>query len=397
MYLLLQLGLMGIFAGIPETPVPRTELAIPVTSIPVDGRPEKLHVAQGRLFVSSFQGANISVFDLRTRELIKKIELDAYEVYVPLKVKGKVIGKTREVRLYPPGEMVVANGKVFVGQVFSDQLVVLDLKTLRPIKRLPLGGEGVFAATSDGKTIYYASNQKSEFYSIDTEGYDYLTEPYPGGGRGIGSIALDPKEQRIYLGIQRGGAHPDGLERGGGNSFLAIFDLAKRKFEGTIYLATLPGPGWSDDSIPKKLLFSSDGRRLHIGMFQSLPGIRVVDTETRKILHDIPFAPNARNKHFPWVDPMSLEFAGDWLLSVNRHNREVAVMDQATNKPVARLSFVNGKHEPTCILAYDEFLYLCDPGCDCVHIISAADLRKCLAPLGKMGETKIAEIILALK
>ena len=39
-------------------------------------------------------------------------------------------------------------------------------------------------------------------------------------------------------------------------------------------------------------------------------------------------SPNARNKHFRWVDPLSQALHRDTLLSVNRNNRELVTLDK---------------------------------------------------------------------
>ena len=54
---------------------------------------------------------------------------------------------------HPPGNIACADGKLFVGQVFSDFVLVIDIETQSIIKRIPIpgGGEGAIAASPDGR------------------------------------------------------------------------------------------------------------------------------------------------------------------------------------------------------------------------------------------------------
>ena len=134
----------GLGAVLADAPAQRASL--PVRAIPLDGSPSHLILDQGKLYVSSFHGDSLTVCDARKRRILQKLHLDAYEELVPQLQDGREVGKKREVRLYPPGDLVAANGKLFVGQVFSDSVVVFDLATMWVVKRLPVGGEGNFAA-----------------------------------------------------------------------------------------------------------------------------------------------------------------------------------------------------------------------------------------------------------
>ncbi len=306
-------------------------LTFPVHTIPVKGQPSHLLVHQDRLFVSCFHGGNLGVFDTATRKELQQLFFDASESpAIPEQ------GVPRSVYRCPPGETVAANGKLFVGQTFSDHIIVFDLKTMWVVKRLVLGGNGSLAASADGKTVYFASAEKNEFHIIDTETYKVRTVPYPTAGTGIGCVALGPDGKRLYLGIQRGGKQPDGKQFFGSNAFLAVYDLTKGVYAGTTDLAqTEPGNTDSEIAIPFSLAFSPTGRFLYVGMFQSLAGIQVVDTTTLKLVGNIPFKAGPKNTHFKWVDPLAVKVYRRWLLAVNRNNNELVFVDRETAKLVA--------------------------------------------------------------
>lgn len=46
----------------------------------------------------------------------------------------------REILSHPPGSLVIADGRLFVGQVFSDFVLVIDLATHAIVKRIVLPG-----------------------------------------------------------------------------------------------------------------------------------------------------------------------------------------------------------------------------------------------------------------
>jgi DNA-binding beta-propeller fold protein YncE len=82
--------------------------------------------------------------------------------------------------------MACADGKLFVGQVFSEFVLAIDIETHSIIKRItvPGGGEGAIAASSDGRYIYFASNRVNRLFIIDGATYEYQEVDYPTGGRG---------------------------------------------------------------------------------------------------------------------------------------------------------------------------------------------------------------------
>ena len=101
----------------------------------------------------------------------------------------------------------------------------------------------------------------------------------------------------LYIGIQRGG-NRRGVSYPGGNCFLAVFDLAGRRYVADLYLAEVEN-GRSDDSTPICLTYDEKHACLFVGMFQSLRGICRIDELGREILDDFRFVPNATKPAFP--------------------------------------------------------------------------------------------------
>lgn len=59
-------------------------------------------------------------------------------------------------------------------------------------------------------------------------------------------------------------------------------------------------------------------------------GICVLDPESGSQIQDVRFAPNSWNSHFQWEDPLSQVLSGDLLLSLNRNNCELVVLNRAS-------------------------------------------------------------------
>ncbi len=302
--------------------------APPVHVFPSGYQPNHLLKHEGRLFVSNWgvpQAGNIAIINPEARAIEGIIELDKYEHHRPF--DGR-----RTVAQHPPGNIACADGKLFVGQVFSDFVLVIDIESQSIIKRIeiPGGGEGAIAASSDGRYVYFASNKVPSLFVIDSASYEYSSVDYPRGGRGSLCVLPHPSKPLLYTGIQRGGNYR-GVTYPGGNSFLAVYDLAQHRYVGNLYLAEVNRER-SDDSIPICLTFDEAHSWLFIGMFQSLRGICRVDELGGKVLNDLRFSPNSRNKHFRWADPLSQALYRDTILSVNRNNRELVMLDKLTGK-----------------------------------------------------------------
>ncbi len=321
-----------------------------VYSLPSGYQPHHLFVDGKRMYVSNGgkpQMGSIAIVNLENRSIESIIELDKYEQLHPM--DGK-----RQVLQHPPGNIVSADGKLFVGQVFSKFILVIDVEVQAIIKRIPIpgGGEGTLAASPDGRHIYFASNSTSSLFIIDSATYDFSEVAYPRGGRGCLCVLPHPSKPLLYIGIQRGG-NPTGVSPGGGGCFLAVYNLTQDRYIGSLYLAEESG-GDSDNSIPISLTYDEADSCLYVGMFQSLRGICRVDELGTEVLDEFRFAPNSRNEHFPWVDPLSQAIYGDKLLSVNRNNRELVTLDKRSGQIEDSLFLGEAPNGPRSVAVFGE-------------------------------------------
>lgn len=312
---------------------------LPIYKFPDDSKPQHLQRYGKLLICANWGSGSISIIDPKKRAIIRTIELDSFESISP--VTGE-----RVIRKHPPGNIAVAEGKLFVGQVFSDFLLVIDIETHSIVKRiyLPGGGEGQVAASSNEKIIYFASNKVDQFFIIDSATYKFESINYPTGGRGCMSLVADPNGINIYIGIQRGGKLK-GISYFGGNCFLAVYDILQKKYLKTLYLAEINNDQ-SDDATPACIEIDPESRKIYVGMFQSMRGICVVDSTSFDIENEIRFNKSVHNKHFKWVDPLAVKIYDRYLLSLNRNNCELALVDKNTLEVVETLYLGDAPNGP---------------------------------------------------
>ena len=257
--------------------------------------------------------------------------------------------------------MAVADQKLFLGQVFSDFLLAIDLETSAIVKRidLPGGGDGSITSSPDGRTLYFASNRLPRFFAIDSPTYELDEVPYPGSSKGSLCALAHPFRPILYIGIQRGGSI-EGTVLPGGNSFLAVYDLEARKYVAEIHLSEVVN-GVSDWSMPVCLTYDHSTAELFVGMFQSRQGIYRINTESNKVIDWL--SPQARDKTSPfeWVDPLSQALYKDLLLSVNRHNFELAVYDRKSGKELKSYELGKATEGPNDLVVLGDTAVVCYP------------------------------------
>lgn len=149
----------------------------PIWQFPDRAEPHDILLYNNFIISANWEGCSISIVDPASKAVVRTIDLDKYELISPH-------GGNREIRSHPPGNLAIADGRLFVGQVFSDVVIVIDLATHAIVKRIavPGGGNGQLAVSQDEKSVYFASNQVNQFYIIDSATYAVTVVPYPEGG-----------------------------------------------------------------------------------------------------------------------------------------------------------------------------------------------------------------------
>jgi len=342
---------------------------MPIYEFPDRAGPQNLLVSQGLIVAANWQGCSISIVNPSSKAIARTIDLDKYETI-------SVSSGTREIRTHPPGDLAIADGRLFVGQVFSEVILVIDLATHAIVKRItvPGGGEGRLAASADERTVYFASNKLNQFYIIDSATYAFTTVAYPEGGRGCMSLLAHPTRPLLYIGVQRGG-RINGRGYPHANCYLAIYDLKKGEYIATTQLAEVVN-GKTDDATPACLTYDEQYGRLYVGMFQSMRGICVLDPSTGNAIRDIRFTANAHNKHFAWSDPLSQALTNSLLLSVNRNNCELMAIDRSSLQMITGVFLGEGLNGPSAVHIWEQHAVVSYPARNGLIFVPLEELTK---------------------
>ena len=340
----------------------------PIYQFPNRAEPHDVLLHDNFIITGNWAGCSISIINPISKAIVRTIDLDKYEA-----ISSQ--DGAREIRSHPPGSLVIADGRLFVGQVFSEVVLVIDLATHAIVKRitLPGGGDGQLAVSQDEKEIYFASNRVSQFYIIDSATYAVMAVAYPEGGRGCMSLLRHPTLSLLYIGIQRGG-RIDGQSYPHANCYLAIYDLSRQTYIAEAQLAEVKN-GRADDATPACLTYDDRHNRIYVGMFQSERGICVTEPASGALIQDIRFASNDRNGAFAWADPLSQAVSGDLLLSVNRNNRELVALDRASLQMKKSLFVGEAPNGPRAVLVWGDHAVVSYPGRNGLLFIPLEALR----------------------
>jgi hypothetical protein len=344
-----------------------SESGEPIYKFHNQAEPHDLVVYGDLIITANWAGCSVSIVNPASKTVVRVIDLDKYESTSPLT-------GAREIRGHPAGSIAIADGRLFVGQVFSDVVLVIDLATHAIVKRIaiPGGGAGQLAASADERTVYFASNSVSQFYAIDSATYAFTTVSYPQGGRGCLTVLPDPSGRLLYIGISRGGKI-NGKPYPEANSYLATYDLTRNCYIADCQLAEVTD-GKTDDATPICITYDKIQNELYVGMFQSMRGICVIGAESTSWKRDIRFERSKWNTNFPWVDSISQVIADGLLLSVNRNNLELAILDRHSLQLLNTVYLGQSPNGPRAVVVWKRQAVVSYPGRNGLIFLSLDDL-----------------------
>lgn len=225
----------------------------------VQGPSEKLYVA--------VEGENrVAVLDSQTRSILGSIDLseqagDVIHAFSPHNVQVAPDGKSVWVTANRAhGEEHEENG-MNMGEEAPDQVIVIDPRTDRIIRRIPVGA-GVHLAhvvvTKDGSFAYATAQEKGMIYKIDARSFGIAGEIAAPTGSEPHGLRISPDDSAAYVALLRGRA-------------LGILDLR------TDALATVPLDG---NAVQTGV--TPDGQRVIVSLYDA-KRIAVVDATTRAV------------------------------------------------------------------------------------------------------------------
>ncbi|MBN8564722.1 MAG: HNH endonuclease [Leptolyngbya sp. UWPOB_LEPTO1] len=299
---------------------------------PRDGYPTQTIAADDQLIISDFGSSCLQFYKLQDRKF-NHINLDNYEAgNLALLSEKKKFGKAPVIRRYPPGDMILVDNKLFVGQIFSEFVLVIDLNSKEVIKRIPVGGEGNFSYCSVNKLLYFASNNLGVFFIINPINYQFKAVSYPEPSLHIGNTFCHPDSGLFYITLHRTSvrdlARTNDEEVDEANCFIVIYNPSENKYISHVSL-TIDEEDKLERCWASSIAYDRHNKTLYIGMLGSPKNIYIFDTVTNKILSFIKTRPNTKNKN-DHVDSLSLALYQDYLISVNRSNYELEIIERHT-------------------------------------------------------------------
>jgi len=330
--------------------------AVRPAALDLPGRPYCLATYKDRVYVSLFErGVGVAVVD----PVAKRIER-----YLPVDENCCA------------GRLAIADGKLFVGMVFSPSMSVYGLQTRRLLRKIPVGRAGRLAAAPDGKHVYSASNRERKFHIIDTATYECREVAYPHVGTGLGwgsgiargclAAEVSPDGTRLYLALQRPRS-------------VAVYDLKKRRYEKLIHLDEFEQVevGGSPNSTIDDLAFSSDGKHLFAAMFQSQHGVFIINRLTHEVESNIVLGHPDRRRGGA---PLGLATYEDRLLVANRTDNELVILRLAPEVTAITIRFDGQVSGPTQVMMLGHTAVVCHHS---GKRLSFIDLREVLREGGR--------------
>jgi YVTN family beta-propeller protein len=209
------------------------------------------------------------------------------------------------------------NGRVYVANIFSDDVSVIDPRTNTVVDTIPLAGGFVcahpFAVGYDPRhdVVYVACQQYTMATAISGRTNTPIGDPIEVGSSPFG-IAFDSRNDHVYIAV----AHTQDV---------AVLDAATRAVIDRVPIP--PAPGQSE-SEPFGIAYDDRNGELYVAESAS-PEVSVIDGSTNNVLKTIPTPSTTRGIAY---DPPTGE-----IYVANFEAGSVSVIDDTTNDIVATI------------------------------------------------------------
>ncbi|WP_420631865.1 hypothetical protein [Candidatus Leptofilum sp.] len=297
---------------------------------PDNGYASQTLIYRDQLVISNFGSSSLSFYNLEEKHF-SKMTLDSYEPEaLGLVPERRGPDNPPTIRYFPPGDIMMVGDKLFVGQTFSEFVVVIDLATKQIVKRIGVGGEGKLAYCKKSGLVFFASNNLDHLAIINPKDYRFRIVSYPEARLRVGAISCHPETGMIYIGLHRT-SKTDKVQRLGErldvpNSFVAVYDPIREQFISKIDLVLEGDDKW-ERGWPCAMALAKKGHLLYVGMLGLSKNILVIDLHMNKVVKFIHTQPKIKNKR-RGVDTLSLALHDNYLFAVNRANFELAIYDR---------------------------------------------------------------------
>jgi hypothetical protein len=336
------------------------EIIWELIQFPEDGYPAQTIAVDEQLIISNVGSRCLLFYKLQDKKF-KIINLDNYEAgNLALLSEKKKFGKAPVIRNYPPGDMILVGNKLFVGQIFSEFILVIDLNSKEVVKRIPVGGDGKFSYCYVNNLVYFASRSLGVFFVINPVSYQFKAVPYPEPSLNIGSTFCHPESGLFYIALHRTNARD--LARSNGedfdeaNCFIIVYDPLENKYNSYVSLE-IDENDRLERCWASSIVYDCHSKILCIGMLGSPKNIYIFDTLTNQISNFIATIPNSKNKN-DHVDSLSLALYQDLLISVNRSNYELEIIERHTMQHLISVPLGGTGNGPQHICIFNYYAYI---------------------------------------
>ena len=248
-----------------------------------------------RLYVSCHTANAVAVMDVKSGKKLSEIKVGAGPTSLVLSADGKTLyvacaegnavaavdvakgkaGKSAKVGVYPVGLALAKDGKLYVCCRDSNNVCVVDTKSMAQVKTIPAIREPAFAAlTPDGSKLVVtnrfplgpSTDEKlaAHVSLIDLKTGKAAKVKLVIGATDVSGVCCSPDGKWAYVvhTLSRYNVPTTQLDRGWmNNSAISLIDLAAGKRLGTLLLDEV-NMGYAN---PFSILPSADGKKLYIG------------------------------------------------------------------------------------------------------------------------------------
>jgi len=134
---------------------------------------------RGRGYISNGQGNSVTVFDLKTRQVIEEVSVTP--------------GQNPDAILYD-----AFSGRVFTFNGRTSNATAIDAATDKVVGTVDVGGKPEFAQTDGKGTIFVNNEDKSEIVAFDAKALTVKTRWSIAPGEGPSGLAIDVKNKRLF-------------------------------------------------------------------------------------------------------------------------------------------------------------------------------------------------------
>lgn len=206
---------------------------------------------RGRGYISNGQGNSVTVFDLKTRQVIEEISISP--------------AQNPDAILYD-----AFSGRVFTFNGRTANATAIDAATDKVVGTVEIGGKPEFAQT-DGKGIVFVNNEdKSEIVAFDAKTLEVKKRWSIAPGEGPSGLAIDLKNKRLFSVC---------------NKVMVVSDFENGKVVTTVPIGSGPDAVRFDPGTG--LVFSSNGEG-------TLTVVRQESADKYSVLETVKTAPRAR-------------------------------------------------------------------------------------------------------